>query len=108
MGIGQRKQLQLVQIVNTKGLNGEWNEAEGVRLGLWAEVTDPSGFRSYERGKTQLETVKSFKLRFRFDKYPGADWKIRYENKDWTITQILKLKEKKFYWDINAISKANV
>ena len=109
MGIGQRKQVQLVQIVNVKdAVTGSWNESEAMIVGVWAEVTNPSGFRTYEHGQTQLGNDKVFQIRFRFDKYPGADWKIRYEGKDWTITQLRKVDEKKFYWSIKASSKANV
>jgi SPP1 family predicted phage head-tail adaptor len=108
MGIGQRKQVQLVQIVSTKQAAGNWVEAEGVKFGAWAEVSNASGFRDYQNGQTQLGNTKRFLIRFRFDKYPNADWKIRYENKDWTISNRQAVNEKRFYWSITAQSKSDV
>lgn len=109
MGIGVRKQVQLVQVVSTKADTGNWTtNTEGLRFGVWAEIGYPSGFRDYQNGQTQLGTTKRFKIRFRFDKYPNADWKVKYDGKDWTISEKQKLDEKRFYWLITAQSKADV
>lgn len=109
MGIGARKQIQLVQVVSTKGEAGNWTDnVEGLRFGLWAEITNPSGFRDYQNGQTQLGQTKRFKVRFRFDKYPGADWKVKYDERTWTISDKQKLDEKRFYWLITAQSKSDV
>lgn len=108
MGIGLRKQVQLVQLLVTQDSDRRNVEAEGDKFGLWAEVTNPSGFRAYLNGQTQLGHTKSFLVRFRFQKYPNANWKIRYENKDWTISEIQQRNEKRFYWQITATAKADV
>lgn len=108
MGIGQTKQIQLVQIASTQGTGGAWNETEGEKYGCWAEITNPSGFRTYDRGQVQLGTTKTFKVRFRFDRYPNANWKIRYDGKDWTISERQADNEKRFYWLITATAKADV
>lgn len=109
MSIGQRKQVQLVQIVTTKQAAGNWgSEQEGIRYGCWAEIRNPSGQRNYSSGQTQLSTTKIFKVRFRFDKFPDADWKIKYEDKNWTISSRQALQEKRFYWEITATSEGEV
>src|SRR6188472_1485757 len=108
MGIGQRHQVQLVQVTNTQGPAGRWQEVEGQKFGVWAEITNPSGFRDYQNGQTQLGNTKRFKIRFKFNKYPNADWKIRYEGKDWTISNRQAVDEKRFYWEFTATSKADV
>lgn len=109
VGVGIRKQVQLVQVVTSKATAGNWTDnVEGLRFGIWAEITNPSGFRDYQNGQTQLGNTKRFKVRFRFDKYPGADWKVKYEGKDWTISSIQRVDEKKFYWLITAQSKGDV
>ena len=108
MSIGKRAQVQLVQLLVAKDGHGRNIEQEGQRYGAWAEVSNPSGFRTYEGGQTQLGATKRFMIRFRFDRYPDCNWKIRYENKDWTLSSIEKMNEKRFYWRITATSKANV
>jgi SPP1 family predicted phage head-tail adaptor len=109
MGIGSRQQVQLIQVLTVKAAAGNWTEnVEGLKFGVWAEISNPSGFRDYQNGQTQLGTTKRFKIRFRFDKFPNADWKIRYDEKEWTISTKGKLDEKRFYWLITAQSKADV
>lgn len=108
MGIGQRKQVQLEQVVSAKQPAGNWQEVTGLRFGVWAEVSTRSSFRDYNHGQTQAGNTKQFRVRFRFDKHPNVDWKIIYENKDWTITSRQAVAEKRFYWDITATSKADV
>lgn len=109
MGIGQRKQVQLVQISSTQQAAGNWGtEVEGLRYGCWAEISNQRGSADYNSGQTQLANTKVFKIRFRFDKFPDANWEIKYENKDWTISNRQALQEKRFYWIITASSKANV
>jgi SPP1 family predicted phage head-tail adaptor len=109
MGIGVRKQVQLIQVLSVKDpSDGHWIETEGMKFGVWAEVSNPSGFRDYQNGQTQLGNTKKFLIRFRFDKYPDADWKILYENKEWTISNRQPVNEKRFYWQFTALSKANV
>lgn len=107
MSIGTRKQVQLVQILVGQDSEGQNIEQEGDKFGVWAEIKEVSGFRAYQMGQTQLGRVKDFKIRFKLDKYPGVDWKIRYEGKDWTITKINPEKEKRFYWIMTATSKSD-
>lgn len=108
MGIGERKQVKLIQMITAKVADGNWVTTEGERFGAWAEISNPSGFRDYQNGQTQLGSTKKFLIRFRFDKYPDCDWKVRYDGKDWTISERRKVDEKRFYWLITATSKANV
>ncbi len=108
MGIGLRKQVQLVQILSTKDGSGRWQSYEGEKFGVWAEVSNTSGFRQYEHGQTQLGSTKTFLVRFRFDKHPNCDWKVRYQGKDWTISEREQVNEKRFYWSIRAQSTSDV
>lgn len=108
MGIGRRKRVTLTTVLVTTDANGRNIEADGDSYRAWAEVTNPSGFRAYLNGQTQLGKTKLFKLRFRFDKYPGAEWKIGYENKEWTVSEIQRVSEKNFYWEVTAASKSHV
>lgn len=108
MGIGQRKRVTLSQVVVTQDSNGRNIESQGPVYNTWAEVSNPSGFRAYLNGQTQLGKTKLFKLRFRFDKHPNADWKIVYDSKDWTVSDIQRIEEKSFYWELTGTSKSNV
>lgn len=100
--------MQLVQLVTAKTAEGRNTETEGDKIGLWADISNTSGFRTADNGQTQLGTTKNFLIRFRMDKYPNCNWKIRYEGKDWTISTIQKVDEKRFYWRMTATSKADV
>ncbi len=60
MGIGLRKQVQLVQILNPRDASGRPQEVEGQKVGVWAEISNPSGFRDYQNGHTQLGETKKF------------------------------------------------
>lgn len=108
MGIGNRKQVQLVPITSTQNASGAWITSEGVKIGVWAEVSDPSGSRGYDKGQTQIGSNKNFLIRFKFDLFPNCDWKIRYDGKDWTISEKRKVDEKRFYWRIAANAKSDV
>jgi len=108
MGIGQRKRITLSQVLVTQNSDGENIESEGAFFKAWAEVSNPSGFRDYINGQTQLGKTKTFLIRFRFDRYPNADWKIVYEGKQWTVSEISRVSEKNFYWQLTAVSKNDV
>lgn len=108
MGIGQRIKVQLVQILVGQDGEGRNREQEGDKYGVWAEINNPSGFRVYTAGQTQLGKTKDFLIRFRFDKHIDCNWKIRYEGKDWTVTEIQRRNEKRFYWQMTATSKSDV
>lgn len=105
MGIGTRKQIQLVQITPAKGAEGNWNSEVETNHNSWAEVTSVNQSRDYDHGQTNLGQTKRFKVRFRFDQFPGADWKVRYVGKEWTVSGIVMQDEKQFYWIITASAK---
>lgn len=104
MGIGQRRQIQLVQITPSKGSEGNWNSEVETTFNSWAEITNVTSGRDYANGQVSLGQSKRFKVRFRFDQYPGADWKVKYDNRDWTVSSVAKENEKQFYWIITASS----
>lgn len=104
MSIGQRRQIQLVQITPARGAEGNWNSEVETLFNTWAEIANVSQGRDYSNGQVALGQSKRFKVRFRFDEYPGADWKVRYDRRDWTVSSVVKENEKQFYWIINASS----
>jgi SPP1 family predicted phage head-tail adaptor len=109
MGIGQRFPVKLIQIAVAIDANTGRNiETEGISFKTWAEITNPSNFRNYADGQTQLGKTKRFLIRFRFDKYPNADWKINYAGQLWTVSEIQKVSEKAFYWQFTATNKSDV
>ncbi len=108
MGIGQRKQIQIIPVIATKAAAGNWISTEQDAVGVWAEVTDPSGFRTYQNGQTQLGETKNFLIRYRFDRFPNCDWKLIYDSRRWTVSEIRKMDEKRFYYRLTATSKSNV
>jgi SPP1 family predicted phage head-tail adaptor len=108
MSIGQRKRVTLSQVLVTQDAAGRNVQSDGEHFKAWAEVSNPSGFRDYVNGHTQMGKSKRFMIRFRFDRYPNADWKIVYEGKQWTVSEITRVDEKNFYWQLTASSKSDV
>lgn len=108
MGIGQQVKIQLIKKENIQGTDGRNNEVASQTYNLWAEVSSTSSFRSAEHSQTQIGSTKRFKLRYRFDRHPNCDWKVKYLGKDWTVTEISRADEKRFFWFITATTHSNV
>jgi SPP1 family predicted phage head-tail adaptor len=108
MGIGTSKPVQLRQLFTSKTDTGRNITAEASSFNAFAEISNPSGSRQYEYGQTLLEQTKIFLIRFRFDKYPSSQWKILYDSRDWTVTNIERVEERHFFWRITATSKGDV
>jgi SPP1 family predicted phage head-tail adaptor len=104
MSIGQSRQIKLIQITPAKGSEGNWNSEVETSFNTWAEISNGTQGRDYANGQVKLGETKRFKVRFRFDQYPEADWKVRYAGKDWTVSSVTKESEKQFYWVITASS----
>jgi len=105
MGIGQSRQIQLIYVPSEQATTGQWEQQPPEKSNMWAEISDGPIFRDYLTGQTQLGNTKTFKVRFRFDKYPGADWQIKYLNKVWTVISVNHVENKQFYWTMRAMSK---
>lgn len=105
MGIGNRYPVQLVQYTEDKNIKGSWVETREDPRSMWAEVLNPSGFRAYQNGQTQLGESRDFVVRFRFDLYPNCNWKVIFQGRRWTITEIRQVDEKQFYYRLSATSK---
>lgn len=108
MGIGQRKPVKLIQIAVTIDADGRNIESNGQSFETWAEVTGSGGGRSYADGQTQLDNTRSFLIRFNFSHYPQADWKIQYQGNEWTISNLRRVDENKFYWIFTATKRSDV
>lgn len=110
MGIGERKQVQLILVSAEASVTGKWQESrpEGPKWGAWAEILRASGSRGYDQSQTQMSHERRFRIRFRFDKYPGANWFIRYQGKDYAVSNIEREDEKKFYWLLTGNAKSDV
>lgn len=107
MGIGVRKQIKIVPYTSAANAEGRNIEAEGTRVHLWAEVTNPSGFREYANGQSALGETKDFLVRYRFDMFPNVNWRLLYDGRRWTVTEVRRLDEKKFYYRLTASSKSD-
>jgi SPP1 family predicted phage head-tail adaptor len=106
MSVGTRKQIQLIHITVNQGADGQWSERSEEIHNTWAEVTNVNSFRDYENGQTGSWLTKRFRVRFKFDHDPlAADWKIRYQGKDYLVSGVVREDEKKFYWVITAQTK---
>lgn len=107
MGIGSRKQVQIVPYTSTPNAFGSHVESEGTRQGVWAEISNPSGFREYAMGQSRLGETKDFLIRYRFDRFPNVNWRLIYDGRKWTVSEIRRIDEKKFYYRLTATSKSD-
>lgn len=108
MPIGTRKPVKLIQIAVTIDADGRNIETTGQSFQTWAEVTGTGGGRDYLNGQTQTSNTREFLIRFNFDYYPNADWKLQYQGNNWTISNLRRVDEKKFYWTFTATMKNDV
>lgn len=100
--IGTRKQVQLIEYVQTTQATGNTTEGVGNTYRLWADVKRISGNRAFSRGQTQLEEGLYFRVRFRFTYNPDVKYKIVYQGSKHTVKSIEPEDEKQFYWIIKA------
>lgn len=109
-GIGKRKQIQIISVAPVKDGNGFMKANEIVLYSGWAEVTDPSSGRNYNQGKDSIEFSKQFKIRTRQNLTHDVNTRIVYAGKRYTVSSIIREKEKMFYTIIRAIAedKGNV
>lgn len=105
MGVGNSIPVRLVKKTTVQASDGTWETQPDEVYNVWAEIKNVNQFRDYQNGQTQLGQAKRFKIRFRFDLYPDADWRIKYQNSEWTVTSINQDKEKRFFWILIATRK---
>ena len=101
-GIGQRKQVQLIEYGQTTQATGNTTEGVVNTYDLWAEVNRDSGKTSFNRGLTQLEESMTFRVRFKFTYNPDSTYKIVYRGNKHSVKSIEPESEKQFYWIIKA------
>lgn len=104
MSVGQRKRIQLLKLVHSKGANGA-NENSQTRYTYWAEVVRGSGGRDYQNSQTQLNSSFTFRIRYNSTIDPNSKYYIVYDSKQLTVTSVERENEKDFYWIIRATAK---
>lgn len=107
MAIGNRKQVRITPYTSAQNAAGSSVETAGTPIDIWAEVSNPSGFRAYQNGQTQLGETKDFLIRYRFDQFPNCNWRLIYDGRNWAVSGIRKVDEKKFYYRVTATSKSD-
>lgn len=107
MGIGQQKKIQLVKMQVQTGVTGRRVEGAFQTYNLWAEISNVSGARDYLGNQTQFTNSKRFKVRFKFNLHPNCDWKVIYNGQEYTVTELNRMDEKRFYWQFVGTAKSN-
>lgn len=100
--IGRRKQIKLIDVAPTKDANGYLKPGSSVLFSGWADVIDPGSSRLYQNGQASIDYTKVFRIRHNGGLHVGADTRIVYDGKKFTVESIEKEKEKKFYFIIKA------
>jgi SPP1 family predicted phage head-tail adaptor len=108
MGIGQRRKIQLVEVTNAQAAEGNNTNTLQAAINTWAEVSRPSGSRSFFGFQSQLDTTRDFLIRYDFDIDTDRKWHIVYDGKVWVPSQITRVDEKNFYYRVTANARDDV
>lgn len=101
-GIGSLKMVKLYEYTFERSVNGDLQETKALRAKTYAQVSDNGGVRSETSGQTVLDDTKVFLIRWRSDWALKGTWRVRYFGKDYTISKIERVNEKRFNWRIIA------
>lgn len=106
MGIADQKRVQLLKREVQTGTDGRRVPGTTQTYNLWAEVTSLSGSRDYNQ-QTQLTATRRFKVRFKFNLHPNCDWLVKYNGNEYTVSEILRVDERRFYWQFTGTAKSS-
>lgn len=95
-GIGQYKQIKLVETVVTPDMMGDNKESVVTRASVWAEVNQSSGSRSFEHSQTMIANSATFKIRWNSNLQVNQNWNILYNGKKYGISSVERINEKRF------------
>ena len=101
-GIGSLRMVKLWQYTAAPDENGDQVETLVLKAKTFAEVTDNGGSRGIDRGQVNLDSSKTFRIRYREDWNIKGSWRIQYLGKYYTVTNIERINEKRFNWLIRA------
>jgi SPP1 family predicted phage head-tail adaptor len=93
------KQIRLERWTSVQDAFGNWTESVQ-KFNLFAEVTRKSGSRSSLNGQTRLNSIMEFRVRFRPDFNPTGNWRVVYDGNRYTVQEIIKEKEQRYWWII--------
>lgn len=101
--IGNLKPIKLLKYTNSIDANGDASETVATTYKMWAEISDSGGGRTQSDGKTDLSDSKTFKIYFR--DYPiNSNYKIEYFGQTYAISNVKRVDEKRFNWEITAFN----
>jgi len=100
-GVGEYKQILLYKYTTNIDAAGNVSQSS-MAYKVWAEITNVGGGRSQVDGRTTLSNGKEFKIYFRQQLQPNADYKIQYYGEMYAITGLQRINEKRFNWLITA------
>lgn len=106
-GIGSRHQIKILSVAPAKDANGFMKPAETVLYSGWAQVENPSGFRTFIAGLDNLGNTKTFRIRHEKSTGIGVNARVIYAGKTYAVQTVIRDREKKFYSIITATAKDN-
>ena len=103
-----KSQIRIEKWQQVKDTNGNAEESVQYALNLWAEQIRTGGHRSDSNGQTKLNNSVRFKIRFRPDWKISGMWKLIYNGMRYSITDIKRVNERRFNWEINCETPVTV
>lgn len=103
--IGQMKPIKLNKYTVTQDGNGDNTEVLTDSYRIWAMVDDGGGSRSVNQGKTNLDHTRTFNVWFRNGFNLTTEWRIKYNGKEYAITNVERINEKRFNYRITGTTR---
>jgi SPP1 family predicted phage head-tail adaptor len=102
--VGLMKPIRLIQNTSAQNSDGRWVETAANSYNIFGELVKTGSGRSVNNGQTQFTNTIRFKIRFRDDFDVSGDWRLVWAGKQYTISGIDRVDEKRFNWEITATS----
>ena len=103
-----KAQIRVEKWQQVKDGNGNAVESVQYAYNLWAESVRTGGNRTDSNGQTKLNNSVRFKIRFRPDWKINGMWKLIYNGMRYSITDIKRVNERRFNWEINCETPVTV
>lgn len=103
-----KAQIRIEKWGQVKDAYGNAIESVNVAYNLFAEPIRTSGGRSDSNGQTKLNNSVRFKIRFRPDWKINSNWKLIYQGMRYSITDIRRIDERRFNWEIQCETPVTV
>lgn len=95
-GIGSMRKIVLERWTQAKNATGSLEDTLTTRYPIYADIRDRGGSRSYEDYQTKLSSAKEIRIYYRDPFDITAQWKVVFDGRRYTVSDVQKVNEAKF------------